>query len=309
LPIKVSEALAFLLPSLAWFGFATVYFGQPFPNSIAAKVMAYNLQEKDAFIRLLQHYATPFLGHLTFGNIWIGVGLLLYILLYFLGSIDVIRKQVSSWAIFIFPCTYLIAFSIANPLIFRWYLTPPLPVYFLGIFLGIEKISKDVKSNLPFLLSTLLAFILTLNGWTMKPDHGLARPAPEMAFIRLELLYERVAQELQGRIREDQVLAAGDIGALGYFTEARILDTVGLISPQVVRYYPLPQSNYVINYAIPPRLILEQEPDYLVLLEVYGREGLLKDADFLARYRLIEEYETDLYGSESMLIFERKQDS
>jgi uncharacterized membrane protein len=309
MPITTPEFLAFLLPSLAWFAFATMYFGRPFPNSIAAKVIAYHLQEKDTLIRLLQHYATPFLGQLTFGNLWIGIGLCLYILLYSLGCLDVFRERRTSWAIFIFPCVYFLAFSIANPLVFRWYLTPPLPVYFIGIFAGIERVSNDLKSKIPILLAALLAFLLTLNGWTIKPDHGPTRPAPEMAFIRLELLYEKVAQELGGQIGDDQILAAGDIGALGYFTEARILDTVGLISPQVVQYYPLPDSSYVINYAISTQLILEQQPDYVVILEVYGRETLLKDKEFNAQFRLMERYETDLYGSEGMLVFQREQDS
>jgi len=147
-----------------------------------------------------------------------------------------------------------------------------------------------------------------VQGWTLKPDHGLTRPAPEMAWYQLELLYRQAAEELAEEIAlrpAPTTLAAGDVGVLGYYTHAKILDTVGLNSPQSLQYYPLDPNYYVINYAIPPRLILDHRPDYLVILEVYGRNGLLKDAQFLAAYRLRKKIPTDIYGSNGMLIYER----
>jgi hypothetical protein len=150
------------------------------------------------------------------------------------------------------------------------------------------------------------ALALTLNGWTLHPDHGPIRPAPDMAYIKLELLYEQAAQEIKGYIKRGQILAAGDIGALGYFTGAPILDTLGLISPQVDKYYPLPDSAYVGNYAIPSKLINDLQPDFLVILEVYGRKTLLVDPIFKERYDQIKKIPTDMYGSDGMLIFRRR---
>jgi hypothetical protein len=103
------------------------------------------------------------------------------------------------------------------------------------------------------------------------------------------------------------VIASGDVGVLGYFTDADILDTVGLNSPQATDYYPLPDSLYVINYAVPPELILHEQPDRVVLLEVYGRNGLLRDERFLSQYRKCGEYATDIYGSRSLLVFCRRE--
>ena len=96
------------------------------------------------------------------------------------------------------------------------------------------------------------------------------------------------------------------MGVLGFYTPGRILDTVGLNSPVSTRYYPLPPDQYVINYAIPAQLILDQRPDFMVILEVYGRNTLMKNAQFLQQYQLLEKIDTDLYGSEGMLIFERR---
>jgi arabinofuranosyltransferase len=305
-PIRLTESLAFLLPLFIWSGFAFPYFGSPLPNSIAAKAAAYTQGSNEAFIRLLQHYATPFLEHLIFTTKWIMFGLVLYTFLYLSAVLRILKKWRGGWPIFLYPWLYFLAFSIANPLIFRWYLTPPLPIFFLGIFLGVNCIAQDLKRPVLLTVFSLIALMLTLNGWTIRPDHGPSRPAPDMAFIKLELLYQRAALSLKDQIRSDQVLAAGDIGVLGYTTGARILDAVGLITPISARYYPLPPSAYVINYAISSDLILEQKPDFLVLLEVYGRNTLLPNASFQETYHLIEELDTDLYQSRGMLIFARK---
>ncbi|RME06584.1 MAG: hypothetical protein D6803_06120, partial [Anaerolineae bacterium] len=100
-------------------------------------------------------------------------------------------------------------------------------------------------------------------------------------------------------------LAAGDVGVLGYYTGARILDTVGLNSPQTLRYYPLDESFYVINYAVPPDLVLEEQPDFVVLLEVYGRAGLFPSPEFQRAYTLLRKLPSEIYGSDGMLIFAR----
>ena len=284
---------AFLLPVLTWIGFAWSYFGSPIPNSIQAKLYAYHLAPTEAFVRLIQHFATPFLT-----QNWIGtpaavtMGIILFPFLFIVGARHAWKLKPRFWPWLIYPWLYFAIFSISNPLIFRWYLTPPLPFYFLGILAGLEQIlhgllyPRGKAISFPWRqgIGLVLLFILPLGGnlsdWQLHPDHGPNRPAPEMAYIQLELLYHQVATEISPQLTSDSVLAAGDVGVLGYYTPARILDLVGLNSPVSTGYYPLPDSDYVINYAVPPDLILDQKPDVLVILEVYGRLGLLKNARF-----------------------------
>ncbi len=123
-----------------------------------------------------------------------------------------------------------------------------------------------------------------------------------MSWYKLELLYGQASAIISSYLQEGQTLAAGDVGVLGYFTNARILDTVGL-SRKSLAYYPLDQRYYVINYAIAPDLIIDQSPDAVIILEVYGRNGLLKDERFLSQYQLLEKITTDIYGSDGMLIY------
>ena len=102
-------------------------------------------------------------------------------------------------------------------------------------------------------------------------------------------------------------MAAGDVGVLGYYTQARILDTVGLNSVEPLDYYPVPEEMIAgMAYAIPPDLIFDQQPDYLVFPEIYIRNGLLKDPRFADQYTLLEKIETDIYDSDGMLIYVRR---
>lgn len=315
------EVIIFLAPVLPWIIFSVAYFGSPLPHSIAAKSLAYRLPGDAALIRLLQHYATPFLENLTFGIPAIGVGAVLYLFLYLVGARHAFRAQNHLWFWLAYPWLYFITFAVANPLIFRWYLTPPLPAYFMVILVGVEHILGQVVSALRIrdmpvvrssLISILVIFVplgLTLHGWTLHPDHGPDYPAPDMAYIQLELLYRQAADSLAPELSSSSSppsLAAGDVGVLGFYTGARILDTVGLNSSVSTRYYPLDPAFYVINYAIPPNLILDQLPDYIVILEVYGRAGLLLDPRFQAAYQLRQKIPTDMYGSDGMLIYVRK---
>jgi len=129
-----------------------------------------------------------------------------------------------------------------------------------------------------------------------------------MAWIELETLYRQVALDLKESLAATgDRLAAGDIGTLGWFTNAPILDLVGLISPQAQEYYPLPAEAYDINYAVPADYVLAEQPEVIVILEVYGRRTLALDGRFGEAYELWRTYPTDIYGSEGMLVYRRSR--
>jgi hypothetical protein len=241
-------------------------------------------------------------------------GLVLYPALFAVGALKAFKNNARTMPFIAYPWIYLLVFAIANPLIFRWYLTPPLPAYLLFILIGVHTLLKAILSKLKINSKTMQTVILSfflivlplanlLSAWTWIPDHGMRHPAPKMSWYKLELLYGQAAAIVTPFVPDGKTLAAGDVGVLGYFTNARILDTVGLNSPEALPYYPLDQRYYVINYAIAPDLIIDQSPDAVIFLEVYGRNGLLKDERFLSQYTLLEKIPTDIYGSDGMLIY------
>jgi hypothetical protein len=163
-------------------------------------------------------------------------------------------------------------------------------------------VCKGVQVALVWVLAAML-----LNAWQVHPEHGPDRPAPEMAWFRLEQLYRHATQDLVEREPLSDVtrIAAGDIGVVGFESGASILDTVGLVSPEAVSYAPLPDEAYVGVYAISTELILDQRPDYLIALEVYVRNSLLRSEQFNRHYELVRRWPTEIYGSDGLLVYRR----
>ncbi len=303
-------ALLFAGTLLPWLIFAALTFGSPLPHSMAAKTVAYRLPAEAGLVRLLQHLGTPFHEHLLFGGRWILIGLLLYGGLFAIGALRATRQHARAWPIFAYPILYAAVYAIANPLIFRWYLSPPVPFWMLGILTGAWALAAELgkrAKRLPAALTTvaiLLAVASSLNAWTLHPPGPPDRLAPEMAWIELETLYQQAALDVRDEVQASGgKLAAGDIGALGWYTGAPVLDLVGLITPEAKEYYPLPDDAYVINYAVSADLVLDERPAFIVILEVYGRNTLLRDPRFQSAYTVWREYPTDIYGSAGMLVY------
>jgi hypothetical protein len=306
-----AEAAAFLAVVLPWVIFASLYFGSPIPHSITAKSLAYDLHPLEALVRLLQHYGTPFFENNLAGGYWILIGFIVYLTLSLIGGLQMVRREPRAWPVAAFPWIYFVVYAAANPLIFRWYLAPPLPFYFLLILIGIHRLlsgtaARPVRAQRWMAVPVAVFTLLSLNAWTWRPDHGPSTPAPQMAWHLLELYYTDVGRALAPSVTSGTVVAAGDVGALGYYSGARILDTVGLMSPEASAYFPLASDLYASNYAIPPQLILDERPEYVVMLEIYGRNGLLRDARFTDTYDLVRTIDTDIYGSQGLRVYERR---
>jgi hypothetical protein len=120
-----------------------------------------------------------------------------------------------------------------------------------------------------------------------------------------EALLLDVGRGLAQSLAPTAVVAAPEIGALGYASNLRILDTVGLVSPAALPYYPLPRDLVVTDNAIPARLIADQRPDAIVTLDAFARGLLLSDPSFQRAYRLERTYPVSVWQSEALLVFRR----
>lgn len=112
------------------------------------------------------------------------------------------------------------------------YAMPAMPVFFLWGLAGVASLAVPY-SPLPWkrilsrawalaLAATLLAF------W----GRGAAAYAWDVAVIESEMV--AAARWVQANTEPEALVAAHDIGALGYFGERRLLDLAGLVSPQVI---------------------------------------------------------------------------
>lgn len=309
--------LAALLVFAPWAVFSTLTFGSPIPNSVNAKAYVYVLPPMSALTTMIQTYANVLNTFDLLGS----AGLMLAALLVMIGWLFAFpaawRRSPRLLPLFLYPALYFIVFAASNRLIFRWYMAPPQPVLLLAVFAGgwsaLAPLARSARGRMGRTAALgvfgVVCVASMLAGWTLHPDHGSDRPAPQMAWNKVELLYQQMAEFLvseKGVTAETRV-GAGDIGAVGYFTGATIVDTIGLVTPAMSRYYPLDPAWVAEgqNYAIPPALITDTLPDFLVAMEGHVRQSLERDPAFQRDYELILEYPTDFYGT-GMRLYERR---
>ncbi|MBX3085189.1 MAG: hypothetical protein KF716_26380 [Anaerolineae bacterium] len=298
--------IAALLVITPWLIFSFAYFGTPVTRTFSAKIVAYKVDSLQAFVRLTQQYSTPFFEFDTVGSTGTMIAAVVYLTLSVFGLLHVGRKLPRLLPFLIYPWLYFAVFAIANPLIFRWYLAPPMPALMMGLLAGLCYVITPKRRVFPYALAVVgAAWIgMSLNAWTLHPDHGPDRPAPKMAWHKIELLYQEVGTELREKygVTDETVVASADIGAIGYFTRARIIDMVGLVTPDAAQYYPLDPALVASdqNFAIPAPLILDKQPAYLVTMEGFVRLTLEPQAAFKQLYgdpiivRPFEAYGSDM---------------
>ena len=180
-------------------------------------------------IRLIQHYADPFFKTTRFGRWARGGDYSVSLPVRNRRDQGVSRSESRGLPWIIYPWLYLLAFAIPNPLIFRWYLTPPLPAYFLFILIGLDRVLTGIFSArmnagvepagwrvwAPLILLAAWPLGLTMTEWRLHTNHGVDRPAPDMAYIQLELYYRQVADEIAPTLTADSVAGGGRCGRVG----------------------------------------------------------------------------------------------
>jgi len=315
IPLKTwIGAAAVVLP---WLAFAYLYFGTIIPQSVTAKSVTYFLAPGSAFVTLLQNFGTPFSEEKTLGGAFIFL-FFTYVALLVIGIIYAVRRESRLLPWLLYPFVYGAVFSIINPLVFRWYVVPPLPAIFFALVVGVwavlsnlfgRRANQRVVLRFGFAAVGLFWISTSLNAWTLHPDHGLDRPAPQMAWHKIELYYRQMADDLVQKygVGPASRIVAADIGVVGYVTNAQILDTVGLVSPEVAKYYPYARALVIDgqNYAVPPAIVRDARPEFAVFMESMVRNGLARDPDFIANYEQVRFIPTDFYGT-GMLLYKRR---
>ncbi|MBE9524683.1 MAG: hypothetical protein IMY76_06260 [Chloroflexi bacterium] len=241
--------LGFILIFLPYLLFNRFMAGSWWPNTFYAKQAEYAiLQNLPFWKRLIQLGVMPLVG--------VGVVLLPGIIL--LIKKNVIKKKWAPILGFIWFMGYLSLFAWRLPVTYQHgrYLIPMMPVFFVWSCAGFSEYLDSKTNNLMQRVTKkswiLITIILLLVFWVK----GAMAYARDVAVIESEMV--TVAHWVNQNLAPDIIVAAHDIGALGYFTERRILDLAGLISPDVIpfirdeaalkKYLDDQNANYLITF-------------------------------------------------------------
>jgi arabinofuranosyltransferase len=273
------ETGIFLLTVLPWVLFAWMYFGSPVPNSVWAKRAYFSTHDAASPWAVLSMF------HL--GRVRLLLGLLAL-----LGAITtpILRtvRPVVAWLL-----AYLVFFMSGGVPVHYWYLLPYfVPLYVLaglGLDFGLGSVVRvfgprgAAPREVAITVATLLAVVaLTAYGYrSYRTETAVATDGQRL----LEHTHREVGTWLAQNTAASATVYAGDIGYVGWYSMRRILDPVGLVSPEAARW----------NLAGDPvGLIRERAPDACVV-GMYGRDSrrILTDPWFGAVYRPVARFRDD----------------
>jgi hypothetical protein len=112
---------------------------------------------------------------------------------------------------------------------------PAMPVFFLIGVYGLLKMAQEIRVPAAWIQRLRFAYIILVGLTTMGfCVLGANSYAQDVGVIQTEMVAS--AQWIAAETPPDALIAAHDIGALGYYGNRRILDLAGLISPEVVPF-------------------------------------------------------------------------
>jgi hypothetical protein len=226
-------ALVFAALAAPWLVFAQLYFGSIFPNTFFAKL-------GQASTGLMGGGAASFgagLLHLAGQRaaseplLWLSAFLLVG------GIVRCAARPPEWWPVLAWAGLYAagyIALGVAN---FHWYYAPLLPALalLLGSGLGalIERLAGTARGATlryaPLVGGTLAAALLLWPQWRLGAEISLT-PVPRMA------AYAEVGQWLHDNSPPESSVALLEIGMVGYASQRRVVDMMGLVTPSMVGY-------------------------------------------------------------------------
>ena len=231
--LPLGGLLLFAVVIAPWLLFATRFYGNPIPVTAAAKSIVYGWRAQHDPSLLLRHlpalpslcrrfFLSPGYGAMTL-LAWAGLlrgrqerhGVLLPLALWF--------------------ALYWLAFLISRVLLFPWYFVPPLAVYEVAVGLGgvavWEWLQRRRRFDVPRPVSAVLLCMLvaacTVGTTVMTRGE---QDVEEKVRIPLALW-------LKAHSRPTDRIMLEPIGTIGYYAHRPILDVVGLVSPQALRFY------------------------------------------------------------------------
>ena len=179
--------------------------------------------------------------------------------------------------------SYLFVFGTVAPWYFQLYSVPL--VLATCIFAG------KSKKSLLLILILVPVLISPVQGFFIR-SYAAFFESPPYPFDNLSgrvRKYIEVGRKLYQAYPQATLLTS-EIGGLGYGFKGKILDGVGLVSPEAIKYHPMKvpdERPSGMTGAIPPGLIQDKNPEIIVSYSSFI--GAFQKSDLVNNYILIEE--------------------
>jgi hypothetical protein len=277
---------------LPWFAWAWNYYGSPVPHTITAKSI-YDSSYSEHLRGMIGNFPQYLLDRLTglyapiyyreFGSwpAWIGwvssaLGLLASI--YWLFPV---RDPFGRMASLCFAL--LVGYSLLIPAVFPWYYPPAAMCSSLVLVQGLFTLADAARRRLPAArglaavalagVAVFMASLFVASAWQLRIQQRIIEDENRVA----------IGLWLKNRVQKADRVYLEPIGYVGYFSEARILDWLGLVSPEVVQLRRQGQHYWTIIPALKPEWLVLRPQDVMWM-------GMVKTAtgyDFPSHYEAV----------------------
>lgn len=228
---KTRAAMYLLIGFMSLFGLYLVFnrllADTWWPNTFYAKQAEYAVELTDPLWRRLMEQAMLPL---------VGVGIVLLPGFVYYLRVANIKRNWAALSGALWAVGYLLVYAFRLPVTYQHgrYVIPMMPVYLLWGFAGmVIWIQPQSVQTVRRVVSRLwvLSFAIVLVLFWMVGARAYAR---DVAIIESEMV--DTAHWIAENTKPDDLIAAHDIGALGYFGGRDILDLAGLVSPEVIPF-------------------------------------------------------------------------
>lgn len=254
---------------LPWLVYAQVTFGSIFPNTFFAKVgqgrnQGLGAQEIGAFGPGLLHVARAALTGNPLFTMLLGLAAL--------GVWWAWRWRVAWWPLGLWTLAYLTGYVVLGVLRFPWYYPPLVPAFSLLVACGVMGLASllDRPIRPPWALAGLsvLCVVASLI-WLERTQ----RTQPDPHLVTYRLVGDWLAQHTPAA----SSVGLLEIGVVGYYSERRVVDTMGLVTPGMVGH--LQDWFQTLRYAVN-----RYWPDYVVALAQTAWTGIVAEDWFQEAY-------------------------
>lgn len=313
----------------AWVIVATAYYGSPVPHSLIAKLRPIYTLPAGTAVDLVRVGLTGFLTDVWRPGLRDALSVMVWALLAaaaLAGALTAQARRRSAWAPSALLLGILALYLVGNPMVFPWYwphlFVPALLTILVGLPLLGESVGRGLRARadrwrrlaaaLPAALAVSIAAVSLLAPYARGPRGPRAvlsdvGGSPERLRI---VTYRRVAERLNGLAAADDRVAAAEIGSLGYYYRGRVLDGCGLVTPEALPFLPVRESErqHQANGAIAVDFVRALQPEWVVTMPVFAREGLLSSEWFQEHYLLAGRapLPRELWSDREVLVLRRR---
>ena len=261
----------FLILAVIGYGTTTLYFFSSLvPHTLAAKRLVYEVTPAQITGQILEYFigeGAPTELRFALQSLVLA-GLLIFSILIFSVKMkgEFFREKTQFKIEFFglgFSVLTLIGYMLSGVPLFPWYA----PLLILPFLSGLSALSALISRSMQlffFFLTISLSLLICARAY-IAANVGIASSPWYPSNERIQAIAE-IGREISRQV-PGALIASPEIGALGYYSGMKILDGVGLVSPESLKFHPIPipegRKNGLIG-ALPSAIVASRRPDYIV---------------------------------------------